>query len=480
MKISDIGKTVKKVLDPQTFGMTKKIRIAVLGSKYAGKTVLLSALDKYLQRLEETSEKLNRKGECAKESNGWQLAKLQDISAKRRGEWSIFAKKEYQRKMAECNWPERTSIPAVLAYKLEFAKEGKFRRYEIELLDIPGERVADVVTMWNKSYEGWSDEALKQYKKTESDWYHGYLEKVAESKGDRDFILLAYKEFVAKHLSNLSFFVTPSEAMLDRKGTSIDERGLTVEYDDKDLLSRMNDIKFAPVPYEFRGNKEFMTCVKDFRKEYRKYKKESQVDGIKGWCETSDQVYYLVDVLGALERGDAGYKSTREQVRLATVGVADRSLFRRIFSSNLSKFYAVATQGDRSALDEDAEERIKEWLDEYFSKTEVFRRGVFGKVIVAAVSSMQKIQKAEEGGVIKEEYEGRKGFMKDPNKSFSEENRLISKKPYKPMPVPSVAEAQKRNFKGYSWERPFPYFPEDGNFANYNLDRIVASILELD
>ena len=64
MQIIDIRKTVKKVLDPQALGMTKKIRVAVLGSKYAGKTVLLAALDRYMDRLLNTSLTLGEKGEC--------------------------------------------------------------------------------------------------------------------------------------------------------------------------------------------------------------------------------------------------------------------------------------------------------------------------------------------------------------------------------------------------------------------------------
>lgn len=469
MKILDIRKRVCKVMDPQYLGITKKIRIAVLGAKYAGKTVLLSAMDRYFQRLEDSDEKLN----------GWQLIKFQDISNRRSGEWRVFPKKEYQRRMEKCDWPEQTFIPAVLAYKLDFAKEGKFRRYEIELLDIPGERVADVATMWNASYEEWSDSALCEYKKVNCGWYHDYLGKVEETKGDRDSVLFAYKGFIAKHLSRLSFFVTPSEAMLDRKGKPIDENGLGVNSDDRDWLSKMNDIMFAPIPYELRTDKKFMACVKDFRKEYRKYKKESRVNEIKRWCETSDQVYYLVDVLGSLERGDMGYKSTKEQVRLATVGVTDRSFLRRIFSSNLSKFCAVATQVDRCALeDKDNQSKIKEWLNEYFSKQGVFKKGVFDTKIVAAVSSTQKVKKEKEDEVVG--YKAAKGFMRDPNKSFSEDNRLISKEPYIPMPVPSVAEAKKNDYKEYLWRTPFPYFPADGNFLNYGLDGIAALMFDLD
>lgn len=53
MDVSKIGKEVKEVVKIANSLTTKKIRVAVLGAKFAGKTVLLSAIDRYLQELED-------------------------------------------------------------------------------------------------------------------------------------------------------------------------------------------------------------------------------------------------------------------------------------------------------------------------------------------------------------------------------------------------------------------------------------------
>lgn len=478
MKILDIGKRVCKVMDPQYLGITKKIRIAVLGSKYAGKTVLLAALDRYMDRLLNTSLTLWEKGECEENAEGWGLLKKEDMPDRRHRGWLKFSKKKYHEKMEGNDWPERTLTPAVLGYKLVFAREGKIRRYEVELLDIPGERVADVVTMWNKSYDEWSDGVEEEYKKVNEEW-NIYLEKVRKSGGTKELILEAYTEFLAQHLRAYSFFVTPSEAMLDRHGDPIDEMGLSEDSSVEEWRSKMNSIKFAPIPFDIRKDKSFIGSVKEFRKEYEKYKKESRVDEIKKWCITSSQVYYLVDVLGTLERGKVGVESTKRQVRLATVGVADKSFLTRMFSPNLRKFCAVATQVDRCGIEgnrwKENKSRLEEWLSEYFSKanTVAFKKGVFCTLVCSAVSSTRPVK--EENGVLK--CEGVKGFMKDANKPFSDDNCRHGLR--ETMSVPSVDEAEKKNYEGYAWQVPFPSFPHDGNFLHYNLDKIVASMIDL-
>jgi hypothetical protein len=150
-----------------------------------------------------------------------------------------------------------------------------------------------------------------------------------------------------------------------------------------------------------------------------------------------------------------------------------------MFSPNLRKFCAVATQVDRCGIEmnrwKEKKSRIEEWLSEYFSKanTVAFKKGVFCTLVCSAVSSTRPVK--EENGVLK--YEGVKGFMKDANKPFSDDNCHHDLKATKS--VPSVDEAEKKNYEGYAWPVPFPSFPRDGNFLHYNLDKIVSSMIDL-
>ena len=164
---------------------------------------------------------------------------------------------------------------------------------------------------------------------------------------------------------------------------------------------------------------------------------------------------------------------------MATVGVADKSFLTRMFSPNLRKFCAVATQVDRCGIGEsdwgENESNLEGWLSEYFSKanTVAFKKGVFSTLVCSAVSSTRPVK--EENGELK--CEGVKGFMKDANKPFSDDNCGYDLKAT--MSVPSVDEAEKKNYEGYTWPVPFPSFPRDGNFLHHNLDKIVASMIDL-
>ena len=123
----------------------KRMRIVVLGSKNSGKTVFLTAV---------ASNLLNHRKEHFR-LNEWEANFEEGMLHGLDKKIPDFPYLQYREGFAKDNpeWPEKTTHEMrVLRLPLAFRKEGcKQRDLLIELLDLPGERIADL-TMAGKSY----------------------------------------------------------------------------------------------------------------------------------------------------------------------------------------------------------------------------------------------------------------------------------------------------------------------------------------
>ena len=282
----------------------RRMRIVVLGSKNSGKTVFLTAL---------ASNLLNHRKGNGFDLNHWEAFVEEGFADSHKEDIADFPYSQYREGFAKENpeWPEKTTCAmSVLRLPLVFRKEGcKERSLLIEMLDIPGERIADL-TMAKKSYREWCRWMFEKFgsQYSANGPYLEYLDKVKYCF-TKDDLFYAYKTYLLTEYRKYSPWIVPSVVKLtkDGKATQFEQ-----ELDIRALGLSPKD-QFAPVPIEwFESPTEWQTaCIKDFAAAYDKYK-EAIVDPICDWLGEADRLVYLVDILNILKSGSAVYNQERK------------------------------------------------------------------------------------------------------------------------------------------------------------------------
>lgn len=289
------------------FRGNESVRIALAGSRYSGKSVFLTSLASQLLNHDEKNCPLN----------GWKVCDdcIRDgRGAMVDGAFPDFKYEEARQMFAENGeWPSKTVDCSVWRRKLKLSKEEKGKRQikkvYIEVMDLPGERVADL-SMTGSSYREWckwvenSFGGVDGYTKN----FGKYFEAIKLCE-DYNEIVAAYKRFIADELAMFALSITPSIVKLDRTGRSMPRCRTADEYLEamKDRpLGVSLDFQFAPVPQSWFEDRGRRGITAKFKKGYDKYKDEV-VNPIAGWLKSVNQVYYFVDILGLLSRGPDVY-----------------------------------------------------------------------------------------------------------------------------------------------------------------------------
>ena len=274
-----------------------RVRIAVLGSRNSGKTVFLTAL---------ASNLLNHRKGNGFDLGGWEAFVENGFAPSAKEDIAVFPYEQYREGFAKENpeWPEKTTCEmSVLRLPLVFRKKvrkGKFKSESmlIELLDIPGERIADL-TMANRTYHEWckwmSDKFGSSYR-ANGPYYRDYLKK-AESCRTKDELFGLFKAYLLNEHRRYSPWIVPSVVKLTKEGKATQfEQELTIRE-----LGLTSEAQFVPVPIEwFDPSHEKRAWTKEFATAFDKYK-EAIVDPISDWLNEADELVYLVDVLNILK-----------------------------------------------------------------------------------------------------------------------------------------------------------------------------------
>lgn len=281
----------------------RRIRIVVLGSKNSGKTVFLTAL---------ASNLLNHRNGNRFHLKQWRAFLEEGIRPRDKEEMPDFPYSRYRAGFAKENpeWPEKTTCAmSVLRLPLEFRKEGcKDRSLLIELLDVPGERIADL-TMAGRSYREWCEWMFEKFASPYSAnvSYLEYLEK-AKLCSTKEELFGLYKEYLENEYDKYSPWIVPSVVKLTKAGKATQFKQ---ELHDRALGLTPED-QFVPVPIEWFGSShEKRAWTKEFASAYDKYKK-AIVEPMSDWLSEADQLVYLVDVLNILKCGPAVYNQEQK------------------------------------------------------------------------------------------------------------------------------------------------------------------------
>jgi len=321
----------------------RRIRVVVLGSASCGKTVLMTSLACHLRNHDREAFKLN----------DWEASWAEDLLPKLSADdLPNFPDSEYRREFEKPipEFPKKTLQMSMLRLPLELRKGSQEKAVLLELLDLPGERVTDLV-MAHKNYREWCEWMHKAFVAERcSKSFCDYLEKAKRARSAED-LFVAYKEHLWSEYKQFSPWITPSIVKL----TNGSAKGFLEGLANRPLGIDV-DSQFVPLPIEaFDSKSPMRRFVKDFEDGYRVYRKKI-VDPIADWVSEADQLVYLVDVLNILKKGLTAYNAEfafgsaviglfkRQKTRNLLGPVVD--WFTDLFKTELKGGYLVATKAD--------------------------------------------------------------------------------------------------------------------------------------
>ena len=464
-----VDRTIKRGAE-DTFRRRRRLRIVVLGSKNSGKTVFLTAL---------ASNLLNHRNGNGFNLNQWEAFVEEGFAhSAHNEEIPNFPYSRYREGFAKENpeWPEKTTCAmSILRLPLVFRKEGcKERPLLIEVLDIPGERIADL-TMTKRSYREWCRWMFEKFgsQYSANGPYLEYLEK-AKNCSTKDDLFNAYKSYLLTEYKKYSPWVVPSVVKLTKEGKATEfEQELHIR-----ALGLTAEDQFVPVPDEwFDSSNEWQSWTKDFTSAYDKYKK-AIVDPICDWLRDADRLVYLVDVLNILKSGSAVYNQERKfgeavlglfsHHKSYTLGGAIWDYLSSMVKTRIKNAYLVVTKKDLAASE--TSENLRKLADALLGKElRGLMKGIGDKNIRTCAAVDTVCSRRNESG---QEVAYAKTSQDKPETEYEQV--------YVPEDWPSGTDWKKAIEDGKFWfEDTYPQFDERENAspAQSGLDDLVMALL---
>lgn len=465
------------------FSGWERIRVVLLGSKGTGKTVFLTSIGDQLRHYDADSLDLN----------GWSAAFDSDENDRvhervLKSRVPFFPHAESRAHLTNGEWPTKTKDWSVLTVPFTLTNGGKRRRILLEMLDLPGERVADFA-MIDLSYQKWCNwmetrfggisgysEPFKRYM--------GSLSDYGDDEAGKEAAIRAYKDFLSDEYGNYSLSLTPSIVKLGRDAK---QRTGSKDQFRKDLeevpVGISHELQFIPLPKEcFADGAPHSQWVKPFDKAYEAYKK-AVITPIASWCRHANSLLYFVDVLDLLSRGPDVYNSEKKFAEQALgffrhsqatnifmkplIGMKD------LFVTHVDGIYVVATKTDRVCGQEQGNRMIS--LAQKMLKPVVATLGLedgkTGYLSCAAVDTS-------------DEYEKEKaiGARIRTGKDVQTGQAIIELRQFKVDDVPEQwPDSDKWHSGSLNWPSTFPRFDkrEDCPPKQKGLDAILRRILNI-
>ncbi len=290
LDVKAIGDAVVNAM-PSGF-MTRRRRIAITGLANTGKTVFLTTLLNHLNHHEPSEFRIFDNSndnvtvkQFTEEEPSDQIEKF---------DYSLFAQA-----MRTGHWPHKTVD--VSAYRCRFNTDNHWVNHQIEFLDWPGERVADVV-MYKRDYAEWSDYLLKRWEVAEDAYRQHvvpYLAAFEQALLIENAILKEYRLALARLILDYNPLISPSCFLVGRDGNRL--RGSSPEQlATAGLIGTSGESQFAPLPKQTRQQQPELAAT--FAERYAGYRREvvySLFDSVR----RCNRLIVLVDVPSILASG---------------------------------------------------------------------------------------------------------------------------------------------------------------------------------
>lgn len=508
------------------FSGWERIRVVLLGSKSTGKTVFMTSVGAQLRNHDKSVFDLR----------GWTVefdpdedAKIQERVPK--SSIKAFPYADFRKDLAKGEWPAKTEdgfsvltvpftlektdseerhlIQRVLLRMSETHEVKKQRRILLEMLDLPGERVADFA-MLGRSYREWCNWMENRFGGTlgSSEYFKNYLKRVSTlGGGDPDNKKKAidfYKDFLADEFANLSLSITPStvkytcnkclyrdkcpyrdkcnERRYNRDKcqcpkeelpelTREERRELIREGLNEVPVGKSKDLQFIPLPKEsFAKGSSHAGWIKLFAKAYEAYKK-SEIMPIAAWCEHANSLLYFVDVLELLRRGPEVY-NTEKRFAEQALGFfkhrrPDNILMKPIkgladwFVTHLDSVQIIATKTDCAGNQGTKMLKLAQKMMEPVVRTMGIDRVEYASCAAVATAGIYKDRHAISARIKK-------------GNEIQEETILVDE-------VPGDWPESVKWRRDFNWQDTFPLFDERDDVPprQTGLDKIIRCVLNI-
>ena len=321
--------------------LSNKHNIGILGDANCGKTVFLTSL---LWNLEAAQLYLGKKHQIPVDISGPLLDKFPPNCR--------FNYEENKRSFQDrTKWPAKTAAEYTLA-RCSYKLPENLRPYEITFLDIPGDRMADMLIWQHSSYADWSAATLNSWKSSSqlSDFFRAYNDSLQSPDSSFDQLTWNFKCGTRSMYENYTP-VSPS-TLFFADGKLISKAVRTND----DLLRKHPIWKdgdtqrdFIPLPLEWKkatpsSKKIYAECEQN----YKLYRKKI-INPLFSQISSCDSFIYCIDVLGILAAGPEAFHKTQEELQnfmdKVMPGLFEKLL--RMFRRNPLRIAFVATKSDK-------------------------------------------------------------------------------------------------------------------------------------
>ncbi|HVA48328.1 MAG TPA: YcjX family protein [Pirellulales bacterium] len=385
-------------------------RVAIVGLPNSGKTVLLTSL---LIHLENRSAALTDGGK-------WQIRSFRPQRERTIGkQLPEFPYKSYRTHLRD-NWvfPSKTTSETVFSFDLDLSSGRGQKEYQVDLLDVPGERFYDIA-MCGCDYGQWCDELERSWQDEPHPAMETYrkLFDAPPAEVEAPAIIAAYRTLLAELIADYRTSIAPSSFRVSASANTV--RGRTpsaiLASAEANPCGVSPGCQFAPIFGEHRT--KFETIATTMSKNYDAYR-ENVVLPLFRELKVCDRLVLLIDVPNLLASG-AGAISDQthliEQVLRALVparqgvwrslGRGLRDLGLNIASTvNLSlrpgqveRVAFVATKADVVAVSDVQENRLSTLLHQLVQPTCNYLNGIEPEeFVISAVKSTTNADKPDD------------------------------------------------------------------------------------
>jgi predicted YcjX-like family ATPase len=305
-------------------------RIGVIGPRWSGKTVFLTALINHLKFHDPPRFVLGKRKRPGEVTH---FRELPDNEQTLRGGGGLpwFDYEGYRNQFVQHGrWPATTRDASQYACRFE-RTDWHFSDVQLRLFDLPGERVNDIPMMTSArdpdlAFAVWSDRTCRRLSKdlTASEFFRPYFSKLDEPGVTEADLLHTYKVALAKTRLAYRPYVSPSSYLLDRNGNR-------VKGTDPELLAKTRycglgpDEEFAPLPAAFRSGQAEVAMR--FARRFDRYRHEV-VAPVVTQLKSCHGLVVIVDVLAILGHGTGMYNDYRQLIAdlLAALDPKDTTL----------------------------------------------------------------------------------------------------------------------------------------------------------
>ena len=231
--------------------------------------------------------------------------------------WRKFKFSGYRENLAHGKWPEKSVATA--KYLCEYNRSdwknsfslNRFCKQRLEILDFPGERIADATIAAFKEYAGWSEHILNHF--AEHHEYNQHLEAYLTALERLpvltvDAVTAEYRLLLARLILSYKPLIVPSTFLLTQNGDTA-RAGSDAAIAGEQYAGLAFGLEFAPLPVRYLSENNELVDV--FTVNYQKYRRELALPLFRE-ISSANVLVILVDIPSLLAGGVDRYNDNRQ------------------------------------------------------------------------------------------------------------------------------------------------------------------------